>query len=517
MSKKRRVLQGSASNIVRVLLSMLVSLVLPPFLVHRLSKAEYSAWVLILTLSAYVNLLDFGLQTAIGKFVAEHDAAGDRQASHDLVSTSFSILSIAALLAMVGVMVMAGYVPELFGQMPAALVPEVRLGVMAVGLSTAFALPFNAFTAIFTGLQRYAFPTVVAVSSRVGSAAVLILLLLLHGGLVQMAIVMAAFNVAAAVAQFLGWRSYARERVNFSFLVLHRTSALRLAKYGSVLSLWTVALLLISGLDTVIVGHYDYSNTGFYAIASSVTNVMLVLVASLFGPLMPALSSMQAGSTPTRLGELCIQTTRYCTLFLCLMGLPLLFGAYPLLSLWLRRHDYAARSALYLQVLVIGNVIRQLACPYVIAVVATGKQHLATISAVAEASVNIGLSIWLVQRIGAVGVAVGTLVGAFISVAVHISVSMRFTQGVIQFQRSRYLLEGWLRPLLVIVPSLLLYPFWRRLSMLPAAPAILALWLLLTVGFAWTLGLLPEDRQQARTILARLLYWRAEPHMRPPG
>ena len=75
MSQKRKVLQGSASNMLRVLLSTLVSLVLPPFLVHRLSPPEYSAWVLILTLSAYVNLLDFGLQTAIGKFVAEHSAS----------------------------------------------------------------------------------------------------------------------------------------------------------------------------------------------------------------------------------------------------------------------------------------------------------------------------------------------------------------------------------------------------------------------------------------------------------
>jgi O-antigen/teichoic acid export membrane protein len=87
MSHKRKVLQGSASNVARVLLSMLVSLVLPPFLVHHMAPAEYSAWVLILQLSAYVNMLDFGLQTAIGKFVAEYDASGDREASHHLVST----------------------------------------------------------------------------------------------------------------------------------------------------------------------------------------------------------------------------------------------------------------------------------------------------------------------------------------------------------------------------------------------------------------------------------------------
>ena len=96
MSRKRKVLQGSASNLVRLVLSMLVSLVLPPFLVRRMDHPEYSAWVLILQLSAYVNLLDLGTQTAIGKFVAEFDASGDKEASHGLVSTPFTILAGAA-------------------------------------------------------------------------------------------------------------------------------------------------------------------------------------------------------------------------------------------------------------------------------------------------------------------------------------------------------------------------------------------------------------------------------------
>ena len=509
MSRKRKVLQGSASNMVRLLLSMLVSLVLPPFLVHRLSAAEYSAWVLILQLSAYVGLLDLGLQTAIGKFVAEHDATGDRDTNHHLVSTSFTILAIAALIAAGGVVTMAWHVPELFRQMPVALVPEVRVGVLAVGLSTAFALPFSSFSAIFTGLQQYAFPTVIAIASRTLSAAALVILLLLHGSLVQMAFVMAGFNIALAVAHYLGWRGYASERVNFSFLLFDRESAVRLAKYGSVLSLWTFAMLLISGLDTVIVGHYDYRDTGFYAIASSVTNVMLALITSLFGPLLPALSSMQAGAKPDRMGDLCIQASRYCTLLLCLLGLPLIFGAYPLLSLWVGR-PYAARSALYLQLLVIGNMIRQLAYPYVIAVVATGKQHLATISAIAESSVNIILSIWLVQRWGAMGVAVGTLAGAIVSVGVHILVSMRYTQSTILIPRRRYVIGGLLRPLLIIMPSLLLYRFWKPLSMLPAEPALLAGWLVSTIAVAWVIGLNANERRTAKDTLVRLMCWRLQ-------
>jgi O-antigen/teichoic acid export membrane protein len=492
---------------VRVLLSMLVSLVLPPFLVHRMTPPEYSAWVLILQLSAYVNLLDFGLQTAIGKFVAEYDASGNRDASRRLLSTAFTILSATALIGCVVIAVLTWSVPRLFHQMPAALVPEVRMALLTVGFSTALTLPFGTFLSTFQGLQQYLLPTIIATTSRVGSAAALIVLLLLHGSLVQLAIVMAAFNVATAASQFFGWRRFVQNRVGFSFLFFDRGAAIQLAKYGSVLSIWTAAMFLISGLDIVIVGHFDYRNTGFYAVASSVTNFMLLVVGSIFGPILPAVSSIQAGSTPSHIGDLVIKVTRYCTLLLCLLGLPILFGAYPLLSLWVG-HQYAVRSALYLEILVVGNVVRQLTYPYVLVVVATGRQHLATLSAIAEATVNIIVSILLVTRIGAVGVAIGTLIGAFVSLGMHMAVSMRFTQETIRIRRSRYALQGFFRPLLCVAPSVFLYPFWRRSNMLPANPVWLAIWVILTSAIALRAVLTAEERQELRSTLSKLLYSR---------
>jgi O-antigen/teichoic acid export membrane protein len=509
MSHKRKVLQGSASNLVRLVLSMLVSLVLPPFLVHRMVPAEYSAWVLILQLSAYTNLLDLGLQTAIGKFVAEYEASGDREASHGLVSTSFTILAVAATVACAAIVVMTWSVPKLFHQMPAVLIPEVRIALLAVGFSSAITLPFNTFSSTFIGLQEYVFPTITAIVNRVGSAAALIGLLLLHASFIQLAMVLALFNLAVAASQFFGWRRFVRERVAFSFLLFERRAAIQLAKYVSVLSVWTLTMFLISGLDIVIVGHYQYKDTGFYAIASSAANFMLAVVSSVFGPLVPAISSIQAGSTPGRIGDLCIKATRFCTLLLFLLGLPLIFGAYPLLSLWVGK-QYAAHSASYLEVLVLGNILRYLCMPYLVAVVATGKQRQATAATVAEACVNIILSIWLVQTIGAIGVAVGTFVGAFVSLGVHCFVSIPRTQSTIFIRRTSFLLQGLGRPLLICVPSIVFFPFWKKLNMLPAAPAVLAIWLIATVAISWRLALTAEDRRELQGAVRRLVYWRLE-------
>ena len=119
---KRRILQGSASNLTRVILGMLISLVLPHFLVHHMGTAEYSAWVLILQLSAYVNFLDLGLQTAIGKFVAEYQAAGNASAARKTVSNAFTVMLGAALLGALAIFGMVWQVPRIFAQMPGALV-----------------------------------------------------------------------------------------------------------------------------------------------------------------------------------------------------------------------------------------------------------------------------------------------------------------------------------------------------------------------------------------------------------
>ena len=275
------------------------------------------------------------------------------------------------------------------------------------------------------------------------------------------------------------------------------------------LSVWSLASFFISSLDIVIIGHYRYADTGFYAIANGPANFMLALVSSAFSPLLPAVSSMQSSTTAVRIGDLCIKMTRYCALFLLVLGLPLLFFAYPVLSLWVGKR-YAVQSALYLEVLVLCNVVRQLASPYVLVVVATGKQHLATIGAILEALVNVTLSIWLVQRIGAVGVALGTLVGAFVGLGMHLLVSIPLTRKAIQMDRSRFLLHGIARPFLVVIPSLLLLPFWRRTSMLPAQPAVLALWAAVTSAIAWRVVLTAEDRQEFGSFLNRLIYWRVE-------
>jgi O-antigen/teichoic acid export membrane protein len=500
---KRRILQGSASNLLRVFLSMLVSLVLPPFLVHRMSTAEYGAWVLILQFGAYVNFLDLGLSTAISKFVAEHDATGDLEAGRRLVSTAFTALCAVSALALAALGAVIWYLPQLFHQMPAALIPEARWAMLAVGMSTSLALPLSVFASIFSGLQRYGFPTALYTTTRVGSAVALIIIVLLHGSLVGMAVTIALFNILTGLLQVYGWWHLLRERISFTPFQFDRIAGRQLAEYCGVLSIWTLGNIFISGLDTAIVARYDFAHTAFYAVAGSATNFMLMLVGNLMSPLLPALSTAQLHRGPEEMGRLVIKTTRYGALLLCALGAPIVVGAYPLLTAWVGR-DYAAKGALFLRLLIVGNVIRQLAGPYTLTLIAMGKQRLATASPMAEALVNLIASVVLAKRMGAVGVALGTVIGALVGFVLHILLSMSLTWPVARIPRSKFLIEGLLRPMLCLAPLILLMPRWRGDVLLPLPPLWLGLAMLACVGIAWIVAVNAEERATALAFLHRL-------------
>jgi hypothetical protein len=80
------------------------------------------------------------------------------------------------------------------------------------------------------------------------------------------------------------------------------------------------------------------------------------------------------------------------------------------------------------------------------------------------------------------------------------------TRSTISLSRRAFALEGLLRPLTCVLPSLLLLPFWRRMNMIPASPLGITLWIFTTVAIAWFAGLTSEERQQLRVTASRLLH-----------
>jgi len=484
--------KNSVANLMRFAVSVLAAALVPPFLTRRLSHDMYAAWVVILQLSAYAAIFELGLQSAISKFVAQHHATQDHAGTSSVVSTATALLSVSATLALVAVGILVWQVPHLFGQLTPSLVHQVRLGILLIGGATALALPTTAFASSFQGVQRYNVPMIIGGGSQVLSTSAIIVAVFLHSSLVVMGACVAAITLAAGLVQIAAWRRYL-PHIRMTVSGVTRRMTRTILNYCAAMSVFSFGMLLVSGLDTVIVGHFDFKQTGFYAVAASLTNFVILTAGNVFGPLLPAASELAALGDKAGVASLTLRSTRFCAVLLVLTALPLLLYSYPILSIWVGA-DYARNSILFVEILTIANMIRLTMLPYFSIVAGNGLQRYGWISAVGEAVVNFALSIALCYRYGAVGVALGTLFGAVVSVGLHFSYTMHYTQSAIPVGRFELIQRGLARPLASV------FPLFAFVLLCKGNPASYRFWpplliSLLTAILIWLVGLAHSDRQ----------------------
>lgn len=479
---------------------------LPAFLTHRMATSVFGAWSLILQIAGAVGYLEFGIQIAMSKYIAEFVATGNTDSCHRYASAGVAITGATAALGICLSLAFSLLVPRLFPEIPPALARDVSHGVLLVGCSAALLLGTSAFAGIFLGLQRYAVPTSISIVSKLLYAALLTAMVAHGSSLTAMGAGVAMLNTATAITQVLAWRWMAREvRVGVSWLQAFIVK--RVLGYCTVLGLWTVGLLVISGLDTTLVGHLDFPETAFYAIAATPLTFLTMTLQAGLNPLMPAASALSVTRSAEQMGQMLLRGTRYAFLILQATGLPLFLFGFSILSVWVGP-TYARHGLALLRILVLAHVVRNVCAPYATMVIAVGMQRYATWAGLWEAVVNLSLSVLLGVHLGAIGVALGTLAGAVVGVALHFLLSMRHTVGLLAISRRDLLRDGVRRRSLSLLPTVALLPVFWQPEPVAYTPVYIAVWAVPTALLFWRTNLTTEERG---ALSAKLRGWLHRP------
>jgi O-antigen/teichoic acid export membrane protein len=444
--------KNAFANVCRGSIAALIALAMPPFLTKALSNDSYNTWLLVLQLATYVSFLDFGIQTAVGRFVAHANEIGDANQRDSIVSTSSAILAGLSFLAIVAVVSFVWLLPKMFPQMPIYVQTDARWSLLLVGGSLALSLPFSIFNGIFIGLQRYDIPAIITGTSKLLGAVFVIVTAYTTHSIVSMAVIMAISNLTSGLWQWLAsWKM--SNGIKFSLTLVSKEKSKEIIKYCASLMVWSFGMLLVSGLDIAIVGYYNYSYVVYYAVSASLITFIVGLQGSLFGVLMPSAAVLDAKGESRQLGDLLLKTTRYSFLILLATGLPVTIFAREILTVWIGE-SYGEKGTLILQILVIANTIRLTAIPYVTMIMGVNQQKMIAMSPVIESLSNFVASIALGKLLGGVGVAIGTLIGSIISMIGHIFYNMPRTKKI-DFIRSEYLFQAILPPLICFIPIIL--------------------------------------------------------------
>lgn len=443
------ILKNAFANVARGGANAIVTIALPPVLTRAMTAESYGAWALILQLSAYVGYFDFGLQSAVGRFVAHCNERGDHNHRDSIVSTSTVALTAAGLLSFLVLAALAFLFPEMLHKMSAGLRSQARIALLLVSGSLALGLPASVLHGIFVGLQRNEIAAYIIGGSRLIGAAALVFTVLQGKGLIIMAVALALVNVASYGVAYFTSQKVAPD-IRFERKLIKFSVAKELFDYCYSLTIWSFGMLLVTGLDLVFVAIFQYSAVPYYAVAAGLVTFLVGFQNAIFTAMMPAAAVLHARGDSDSLGRLLIRSSRYGTFLLVFTGLPLMLFAMPILRIWVGQ-AYATQASRYLFILVLANIIRLFLTPYAVTLIGTGQQRLIILSPLAEGFTNLAGGIVLGYFLGAIGIAYSTLLGAVVGVLINLFYNMPRTTDI-KFRILDYLKDALLRPITFTIP-----------------------------------------------------------------
>ena len=372
--------------------------------------------------------------------------------------------------------------------------------MIIIGIAVAAGLPFSALNGVLFGLQRNDLLAAVIGGSKLVSALLLALVAIYSGNIKLMAIVSAIVSLATMVFQWISSHRAARTmRISWKFVSW--SAGRELADQCFSLTIWSIGMLMVQGLDTVLVGYFDYEAVGSYAIAASLVTFMSGTHHAILSVLLPEAAVMQARKDQRGLGQLLVNSTRYGMLILFAVGIPLLMFSHEFITFWVGE-SYTTRAEGILRILLVACFIRSSLVPYAVLLVGTGQQKMLIFSPLAEGIINLLVSMMAAHKIGAIGVAWGTLIGVLALWFLCLFYNMPRTTEI-PFQRLMYLQKGLLRPVIWAVLwaggiAGIKYISHDIFLVIPAAVIMLGTIMI------WLVGLNTSERQKVAAQFRRL-------------
>lgn len=497
----RGVARSILSNWATFIFAAGVNFVLSPFVVRTLGDTQYGAWVLLGSMVGHLGLLDIGVRSAVTRYVASYYTAADHLKATRLYSTALRIFSFAGLAAIVVSLVLSLLVGRVFN-VPADLVQIARVVVILGGLNVAASLIGGVFGGVLIGLERFDYNNAIEIAVATIRTIGVVVALMNGQGLIGLAIVQLIATTVRIAASIWATRKLYPELQLTSF-EWDRDSARLLLTFGLTASLLHVSSAVMFYSDSLVIGAFlPIAMVTYFAIAGNLIDYARSVMSGISQTLSPRVSALQASGNGGALGTATMLSARLSSIVILPIATTFLVTGPQFIGLWMGA-EFTGLAGHILRVITIPLIVLSGYQVVTAAMLGVGKHGKLIPVFVAEAVVNVILSIIWVRKYGVIGTAYGTMIPRVIVSAI---VGPWYAREAIGVHLPTFWKDVFVLPALAMIPfgaaSYAVEHYWPAHGVMIYFARVLAL-LPLAVFSVWYVCLRGEERAGILAILTR--------------
>jgi len=441
------IVRGVALSYGDLLVSIVVTLLLTPVILRYIGQSAYGLWATFGSVVGYFGLFDFGMNYATVKYTAEYHAKSDTEALSRLVSTMLLGIGSVGLAIIIISFGLIPLIPRMF-HLPASLVSTGQIAFVIMASNVALGLVAGTFNNVIYGFQRVDVIKAFGIIQSTTNACLTLLLLRRGFGLigVVLATSVAVFTLLLLSLAFL-------YKSKYGIAIRPRYAGVRTLKEIAPYSFRSFILGLTAQLlyrtDNIVIGIFlTVAAVTPYSIAYKLCYLGAMVMFKVSDTLLPTFTRLYTLGEMDGLRALYVRTARIAVTLIVPFALILVFAGRGLIDLWVGDKNFVGQSVLL--VLILMDFIHATSGPAGQLLQAVGKNKEFTYSAIVDAALNLGLSIFLCRKIGLIGVALGTLIAHLLTDTwVVIWLACKY----ISLPLRTYFVKGILPPLLSGVPA----------------------------------------------------------------
>lgn len=411
MTSIKRFASGTILNFFTLILTVIISFLMMPYLIHTLGDRWYGLWVIVGSLIGYYGLLDFGLSSANQRFIAKSLQDTDTNAVNRVISSSFSLLLLLgfiSLLLTVGLYIAAPHFTDNLND-----VAIFQTLIIIMGVKTAITFPFTVFHGVLTAHLRYDISSFVLLFKLILRTSLILLYLSFDYGIVTLAMVtfitelLGYFIIAFCAKKIHPTLSIALKHIDL-------TTIKALFNYSKYTFIAYLGDILRFKIDTLVIGKFmGLVLVTHYSIAIRLVEYIVQILESLLGSFLPIFTRLDDNNDATKIKTSFLVITEI-SLFLSLLIIPVIMIVGDVfIQLWMGKEYQDAYIPLLL--LCLATLIEGCNKTCITLLYAKAKHSYYAKINIIEGIVNIALSLMLVQKFGLIGIALGTIIPAIIN------------------------------------------------------------------------------------------------------
>lgn len=402
-----RVSQNVIYNILASTITFGVNIALLPYIVTHIGKEIYGIFTIVMVITGYLALFDFGLTGAIVKYVAELSAQQEYDEARNIITASVTFLLIIGVVAAI-ILISAGFWFDTIFKVSESNKIVVRELLWVAGLASFLIWPGKAFDAALQGFQCYGW---IAINSVFSAILIGVCALLVFSNGYSIVHYMIGYYLINIIKYYVSYVVVSR-RVNRKpvfRLWLSRDTLKKMMGFGSFLFYGALTNIIILQFDNIVIGYFlSVAAVTIYTVVYYMQNLFRVANSLLNGPLFPFYAEMHGQGRAAEEKVLLLRGTKIMSLIFVTMVVITIIYARPLILVWMGAGF--EESILPAQILISFWIVNGTLEVGTGMLTAKGFVRVPFFINLINAICNIGLSLLLVKPLGIVGVVLGTTV-----------------------------------------------------------------------------------------------------------